>query len=57
MTQKVCPECKGEKKVAGNCVCNMEWSGNKTEEGLDDCQCEPEKICPFCGGTGVVELG
>ena len=56
MTQRQCPECKGKKKVAGTCVCNMEWRGNKADDGIDDCQCEPEKMCPLCGGTGVINV-
>jgi len=54
MKRRQCPECKGKKKVSGTCVCNMEWRGSKTADGFEDCQCEPERVCPLCGGTGFV---
>ena len=34
--KKICPECNGEKKIAGTCVCDMEWRGSqKDDEWLD----------------------
>jgi hypothetical protein len=53
--KKECPECKGAKIVPGNCVCDMEWRGNKVDdEEMDDCQCSPEQPCPECGGSGYL---
>jgi hypothetical protein len=42
-TNKICPECNGEKKISGTCVCDMEWRGSTDYE-----------ICPACRGTGYV---
>jgi len=50
----VCPECNGEKKIAGSCVCDMEWRGSQKGDEWVDCQCTEDEICPFCQGTGYV---
>jgi hypothetical protein len=51
---KVCPECNGEKKIAGTCVCDSEWRGTQKGDEWSDCQCTEEEICPVCQGTGYV---
>jgi len=56
-TKNICPACQGKKVIAGTCECNMEWRGNQSEDGLDDCQCTPDTECPTCHGTGFVESG
>lgn len=33
----------------------MEWRGNKSADGWDDCQCTPDQECSTCYGTGFVE--
>jgi len=53
-TKKICPECNGGKKIAGTCVCDMEWRGSQKGDEWDDCQCSKEEICPGCQGTGSV---
>ena len=54
--KKQCPECKGKKVVPGTCECNMEWRGNQTDDGMEDCRCEDEVTCPTCNGTGEVAV-
>ena len=51
---KVCPECNGEKKIGGNCVCDMEWRGSQNGDAWEDCLCTEEETCPVCRGTGFV---
>ena len=53
-TKKTCPECNGEKKIAGTCVCDMEWRGTQKGDEWIDCQCTDEEICPVCQGAGYV---
>ncbi len=53
--KQVCPECSGNKIIPGSCVCDMEWRGTQTDEGMEDCQCEPDVSCSRCGGTGEIE--
>ena len=53
-TKKICPECKGEKNIAGNCVCDMEWRGTQKDDEWADCQCTEAETCPLCQGTGYV---
>lgn len=52
--KQVCPECKGQKVIPGNCVCNMEWRGTMIGDEMDDCQCSQEVECPMCRGTGFI---
>jgi hypothetical protein len=52
--KNICPECNGEKKIAGNCVCDMEWRGTQKGDDWEDCQCTDEEICPVCQGTGYI---
>ena len=47
-TEKICPECKGDKKIPGTCVCDMEWRGSRKDDEWEDCQCVDENICPVC---------
>jgi len=54
-SDKVCPTCKGNKIIAGNCECNAEWRSNDKEEEIQDCQCEPDTECPQCRGKGYIE--
>lgn len=54
-TRKECPQCCGEKVIAGVCECSSEWRGTESDDGWDDCQCTPEITCPACGGKGYVE--
>ena len=49
---RVCPECNGEKKIGGTCVCDMEWRGTQQGDEWADCQCIGEETCPVCHGTG-----
>ena len=56
-TKKTCPECNGEKKIAGTCTCDMEWRGTQKDDEWSDCQCTDEEICPVCQGTGYVSEG
>jgi hypothetical protein len=51
-SQKICPTCKGKKIIVGNCECNAEWRSMDSEDGFDDCQCEPDVECPECQGKG-----
>ena len=50
----ICPACKGNKIIPGNCECNAEWRGNNDEDGFHDCQCEPDIECPRCKGKGII---
>ena len=52
--RRVCPECNGEKKIGGTCVCDMEWRGTQQGDEWEDCQCIGEETCPVCHGTGYV---
>ena len=52
-TKKICPECNGEKKIAGNCVCDMEWRGTQKDDEWADCQCTDEEICPGMSGNRI----
>ena len=54
---KECPQCHGNKKIHGTCVCDSEWRGTQDGDDWNECQCEPEQPCPTCQGTGVVEVG
>ena len=54
-TENTCPTCQGKKIIEGVCECNMEWRGNKSDDGWDDCQCTPDQECLTCHGTGFVE--
>ncbi len=49
-----CPECNGHKFIAGNCECNMEWRTSDSQDGMDDCICEPDQECQICKGTGFI---
>ena len=53
-TNTICPECKGEKKIPGTCVCDMEWRGSQEDEDWVDCHCIEEEICPLCHGSGYI---
>jgi RecJ-like exonuclease len=53
--KKVCPECKGKGKVAGQCVCDSEWRGSQQGEEWQDCACARDETCPLCRGKGVVD--
>jgi hypothetical protein len=53
--KKECPECCGEKVIAGTCVCNSEWRGSQAGDDWDECQCTPELPCPTCNSSGFVE--
>ena len=53
-TNKICPECNGDKKIPGTCVCDMEWRGSQKGEEWTDCKCSDEEICFFCQGAGSV---
>ena len=55
-TNKICPECNGEKTVAGRCVCDMEWRGSQKDESWEDCKCTEKETCPVCRGTGSVPV-
>ena len=52
--RKVCPECGGEKKIGGTCVCDMEWRGSQKGDEWEDCLCTEEEPCPVCQGSGFV---
>ena len=54
MEKQICPECRGEKVVKGNCECHSEWRTTDENGQVDDCICEPDQECPACGGTGYV---
>lgn len=54
-TDKICPTCKGNKIIPGNCECNSEWRGTDQDDGFQDCQCEPDTECPDCTGKGYIE--
>ena len=53
-TNTICPECKGEKKIPGTCVCDMEWRGSQEDEDWVDYHCIEEEVCPLCHGSGYV---
>lgn len=53
-TNKVCPECNGDKTIAGTCVCDSEWRGTQKGDEWVDCQCTEDEICPVCKGAGYV---
>jgi hypothetical protein len=52
---KTCPECNGNKTIAGVCTCDMEWRGTQAGEILEDCQCTPDTSCPLCKGKGLIK--
>lgn len=50
----VCPKCKGEKVIPGECICDVEWRGTQSGDDWDDCICAREQECPICRGTGHI---
>ena len=54
MENQICPDCEGNKIIAGECECSSEWRSFDDDNVLSDCLCGPDIVCLTCEGTGYI---